>query len=77
MRFTSKQREILNALKKFEYASVYEIIDEVGYEVNRDAMLHSIRVLIENGVVERYGRVKNPTGSYMNFKLTDKGESLI
>ena len=60
IRFTNKQIEILNAIRDGRAdgtdCSVYDVQDKVSYEVKRDALLHSIKILIDSGYIERQSR---------------------
>ncbi len=82
IRFTTKQIEILEAIKKGNpdgsMVSVYDILDRVSYDCKRDAMLHSIRRLVENGYVERRDLVnKGKKTNIRVFSITTKALDYI
>ena len=62
IKFTFKQLDILAVIKKGNKdgssCSVYDILENLSYECKRDALLHSIKILVENGYVERRDKVK-------------------
>lgn len=81
IKFTRKQLEIMMVLKEGnkdgEACSVYDLIDLVSYDCKRDAMLHSIKILVDNGYVERLGRAKRNGSSNMTFGLTSEAHKVI
>jgi DNA-binding MarR family transcriptional regulator len=81
IRFTLKQIEILKVIQNANpdgtLCSVYDIMDNLSYEVRRDAVLHSIRILVEAGYVERRDRVKRGTRSIRVFCVTTKAAELL
>jgi DNA-binding MarR family transcriptional regulator len=81
IRFTNKQIEILRVIKEGNpdgtLCSVYDIQDRVSYEVKRDAMLHSLKILVDNGYVERRGREMRGTKSVRLFGVTTKAAEII
>ena len=62
IKFTYKQIEILDIIKAGNkdksLCSVYDILEKLSYECKRDALLHSIKILVENGYIERRDSVK-------------------
>lgn len=81
IKFTYKQIEILRAIKRGNVdgtpCSVYDLMDKVSYEVKRDAILHSIRVLVEAGLVERRGFIKRKGRPNQVFCITTKALDYI
>jgi competence protein ComGC len=81
IRFTCKQIEILNIIKAGRTdgtdCSVYDIQDNVSYEVKRDALLHSIKILVDNGYIERRDRVVRDGKSMRVFRVTTKASEVI
>lgn len=82
IRFTTKQIEILYTIKKGnkdgEPCTVYDLIELVSYDCKRDAMLHSMKILIDKGYVERLGRVnRGGAGPNMTFGLTSEGLKVV
>jgi repressor of nif and glnA expression len=76
IRFTAKQIEILSVIKKGNPdkspVSVYDILNHISYECKRDAMLHSIKILVENGFVERRDMVEREGKKVRVFMVTTK-----
>jgi competence protein ComGC len=81
IRFTNKQIEILNAIKKGRSdgteCSVYDVQDALSYEVKRDALLHSIKILVDTGYIERRDRVIRDGKSLRVFRVTTKATEVI
>ncbi len=82
IRFTVKQLQIMKAIKDKrpdgDFCDVYDIMDSLPYTVKRDALLHSIRILVEAGYVQRLPNVKRgPARSVRPFTLTKTGESVV
>lgn len=81
IRFTNKQIEILGVIKGGNSdgtdCSVYDIISGLTYEVKRDALLHSIKILADNGYIERRDRVLRSGKSVRVFKVTTKATEVI
>jgi competence protein ComGC len=81
IRFTNKQIEILTVIKGGNTdstdCSVYDIMDALSYEVKRDALLHSIKILTDNGYIERRDRVIRNGKSVRVFKVTTKAAEVI
>jgi len=81
IRFTNKQIEILNAIRDGRAdgtdCSVYDVQDKVSYEVKRDALLHSIKILIDSGYIERRDRVIRDGRSLRVFRVTTKALEYI
>lgn len=82
MRITNKQITILNALKAGNKdgkpCTVYDLMEVLPVEYARDAILHTMKLLIEKGLVERLGREQRD-GKLPNqtFGLTPAGNDLI
>lgn len=78
IRFTNKQVAILTAIKDGcsdgTHMTVFDIIDFVFYDVKRDAMLHSLKILIDNGFVERCSKINSKGRRVRCFKITPKAE---
>ena len=76
IRWTNKQIDILRNIhagnKDGGRCSVYDIMDQVSYECKRDAMLHSIRVLVKAGLVERSGTELRAGRQVRIFTVTTK-----
>jgi hypothetical protein len=82
IKFTAKQLEILSIIKRGnkdeEPCTVYDLLELTSYDCKRDAMLHSVKILIDNGYVERLGRAKRgASGSNMTFGITTEGSKII
>jgi hypothetical protein len=81
IRYTMKQMEILNVIKKGRSdgtdCDVYDIVAGVSYDVKRDAMLHSVKILIDHGYIERKDRVMRDGRSVRTFRVTTKASELI
>lgn len=80
IKFTSKQIEILSVIRTGTEdgpCSVYDILERIPYPCKRDAMLHSIKILVDNGFVERLGRHKKAGRSVQVFGVTEKALEFI
>jgi hypothetical protein len=81
IRWTSKQIEILNVIKKGRAdgteCSVYDVMENLSYEVKRDALLHSIKVLVDAGYIERRDRVIRDNRSLRVFMITTKASEIV
>lgn len=81
IRWTTKQIQILNTIKQGNAdgtdRSVYDIMEALPYTVARDAVLHSIKILVDNGYVERRDRVRRGSKSVRVFKVTTKAAEII
>jgi hypothetical protein len=81
IKFTTKQVEILQVIKAGNpdgtACSVYDILKGITYECKRDAMLHSIRVLVDNGYVERKGLVNRDGKAVRIFNVTTKAMEIL
>ena len=81
IRFTAKQIELLDIIKRGNPdkspVSVYDILDRISYTAKRDAILHSIRILVENGFVERRDLVKREGKAVRVFVITTKGFAVV
>ena len=82
IKFTPKQIEIMHTLKKGnkdgDPCTVYDLMELVSYECKRDAMLHSMKILIDKGYAERLGRVRRgASGTNMTFGLTSEGLKVV
>jgi DNA-binding MarR family transcriptional regulator len=76
IRFTGKQLEILMVIKQGNDdgtpCSVYDILEHISYECKRDAMLHSLKILVEKGFVERRDLVKRAGKTVRVFSITTR-----
>lgn len=76
IRFTTKQIEILDVIKRGNKdgtpSSVYDIIENISYDCKRDAMLHSIKILVEKGFVERRDLVVRNGKAVRVFTITTR-----
>lgn len=82
MKLTTKQVLILTAIKcgnkDGEACTVYDIMEALPYEVKRDAVLHSVKILTSKGLVQRLGREKRDGHlPYQTFGLTTLGLSFV
>jgi Fe2+ or Zn2+ uptake regulation protein len=81
IRFTAKQIEILCIIKQGNKdgtpCSVYDILDNLTYECKRDAMLHSLKILVENGFVERRDLVIRKGKAVRVFNITTKASDYV
>ena len=81
IRWTNKQIEILRLVKAGnslgEDVSVYDLMDSLSYEVKRDALLHSLKILVDNGYIERRDRVIRNGKSMRVFKVTTKAAEVV
>lgn len=81
IRWTSKQIEILNIVKKGRTdgseCSVYDIQNSLSYEVKRDALLHSIKILVDNGFLERRDKVPRDGKQMRVFRITTKAAEVV
>lgn len=81
IKFTNKQIEILTTIRKGNPdgspCSVYDIMENLSYEVKRDALLHSIKLLVETGYIERKDRVLRGKRSVRVFFVTSKALDYI
>jgi Fe2+ or Zn2+ uptake regulation protein len=82
MRLTNKQISVLNAVKEGnkagEACTVYDLIESVPYDCTRDGLLHTMKTLIDKGLVERLGREqRDGTLPNQTFGLTPAGLDLI
>jgi hypothetical protein len=81
IRWTNKQIEILRTIKDGNEdgtpCSVYDIMGRLSYDVKRDACLHSIKILADNGYVERRERVIREGKSVRVFCVTTKASEVI
>lgn len=81
IRFTGKQMEILRVIKEGNedgsLCSVYDLMDKLTYEVKRDALLHSIKILADAGYIERRNREKRGTRSIRVFCVTTKTAEIM
>lgn len=82
IRFTGKQLEILEAIKAGNedgtFCSIYDILDKLSYKARRDAVRHSIKILIDAELVETMrGPVRKIGRPNTLFKITSKGLELI
>ena len=76
IRFTAKQIEILYNIKRGNTdgtpCSVYDILEKVSYSCKRDAMLHSIKILVDKGFVERRDLVNRDGKAVRVFAVTTR-----
>jgi hypothetical protein len=81
IKFSVKQVEILKVIKAKradgEYCDVYDIMDALSYKPKRDALLHSIRVLVEEGFVQRLPNVKRGPKTVRVFTVTASGFAAV
>jgi hypothetical protein len=84
IRITRKQIEILDTIRDGNpdgsACSVYDLMEKLSYPVKRDALLHSIRILAQNGYVERREKkheVKKTKKGDIVFYVTTKALELI
>jgi Fe2+ or Zn2+ uptake regulation protein len=81
IRWTSKQIEILNLVKEGNSdgsdRSVYDIMDNLSYEVKRDALLHSLKILVDNGYIERRDREVRDGKTVRVIKVTTKANEIV
>lgn len=81
IRFTSKQIEILRTIKEGNddatLCSVYDVMDKVSYKVKRDAMLHSIKILVDAGYIERKDREIRDGKSMRVYCVTTKAAEIV
>jgi hypothetical protein len=81
IRWTSKQIEILRLVKEGnsdgEDVSVYDLMDSLSYSPKRDALLHSLKILVDNGYLERRDRVVRGGRSMRVFKVTTKAAEVV
>lgn len=81
IKFSLKQLDILKVIKTKrddgEFCDVYDIMAAVSYDVKRDALLHSIRVLVEAGFVQRLPTVRRDGRSVRVFTVTASGFALV
>lgn len=76
IKWTLKQISILNVIKKGNddgsLCSVYDIMAKLPYECKRDAVLHSIKILHDEGLIDKTGPVKRNNRNVQVFRLTTK-----
>lgn len=81
IRWTSKQIEIMNLIKAGnkdgEDVSAYDLMETLSYEVKRDALLHSLKILVDNGYIERRDMVLRKGKRMRTFNLTTKAAEVI
>lgn len=81
IRFTYKQLEILDVIKTGNpdrtHCTVYDILDRITYECKRDAMLHSIAILVKEGYIERKELVKMDGRAKRVFCVTTKALDVV
>mgnify|MGYP000663311360 CR=1 FL=1 len=81
IRVTNKQIEILRSVKEGNedgtLCSVYDIMGKLSYEVKRDACLHSIRILVDNGYIERRDKVLREGKAMRVFAITTKAAEIV
>lgn len=81
IRWTNKQIEILTLIKKGRAdgteCSIYDVQDNLSYEVKRDALLHSIKILVDSGYLERRDRVIRDGKSMRVFRVTTKAAEVV
>ena len=82
MNLSTKQIVILTILKDaFEEGknlTVYEIMEKIPHDTKRDALLHSIKILADKGLVERAGReLRTGKLPFQTFKLSAMGLAVL
>lgn len=81
IRFTSKQIDILRVIhagnEDSSLCTVYEIIDKLSYEVKRDALLHSVKILVDAGYIDRSRREMRDGKSLRVFMVTSKAAEIL
>lgn len=82
IRFTQKQLEILSAIKNLTTegtpATAANIREELSYPCKRDALGHSLKILIDAGFLEKTGRVKvSLKHTSVTFGLTTEGATYL
>lgn len=81
IKWTAKQVEILQIIKAKNpddtYVSVYDIMDRLSYKVKRDALLHSIKVLIDYDYVIRMPSETRNKKAVRPFYITSKAYPFI
>jgi hypothetical protein len=81
IRWTNKQIEIIRVVKAGRSdgteCSVYDIQDGLSYEVKRDALLHSIKILVDNGYIERKDKIVRDGRAFRVFRVTTKAAEVI
>lgn len=82
IRFTQKQLEILSAIKNLTDdkipATSANIMSELSYVCKRDALGHSMKILLDAGFIEKTGRVKvSLKNTSVTFGLTTEGAAYL
>lgn len=81
IKFTNKQIQILTVIKKGNddgtACSVYDLVDKVAYTCKRDAMRHSLKILIDDGYVEVKGLEVRSGKAIQTFIVTTKCSTVI
>lgn len=76
IRFTAKQIEIMDTIKRGNTdgssCSAYDIIERLSYPCKRDALLHSLKILVEKGFVERRDLEVRAGKAVRIFKVTTR-----
>ena len=54
-----------------------QLIERVSYDVTKQAIQHSLRAMLEKGVIEKAGREKRRDRSRMTYRVTKLGHDLI
>lgn len=81
IKITNKQIMLLMTIRNGNpdgtACSVYDLMERLPYKANRDAIRHSIKILIDNGYVVSKGRENRDGKSVQLFNVTTKTSEIL
>lgn len=81
IKVTTKQLMLLTAIRDGNpdgtACSVADLMENLPYKANRDAIRHSLKILIDNGYVVPKGRENRDGKSFQVFNVTTKAGEII